>query len=152
MLEGSLLRGEARLAQISPADDAQAGASTRPDPALVSALRVTAAEADNVAVLPPPKDREEATERWQEFLRNRFIRGGDEEFEYGMVDGNEEYDVLERREEEEAWFEDEDPNWASLAEGDDRDTPQEEEGRAVGREMGPEPERMLQGETGIQDY
>jgi hypothetical protein len=147
VLEGSLLRGEARLAQISPADDAQAGASTRlgPDPDLTSPRQVTAAEADNVAVLPPPSDRKEAAERWQEFLRNRFVRGGDEEFEYGTVDGNEEYDVLERREEEEAWFEDEDPDWASLAEEDDRDTPHEEE-------KGPEPERMLQGETGIQDY
>jgi hypothetical protein len=97
----------------------------------------------------PPANREEATERWQEFLSNRFIRGGDEEFEYRKVDENEEYDTLARKEEEEAWFEDEDPDWASTGEDED------EEGENKHKAPSPEhtrPERILQGQTGIQDY
>lgn len=102
---------------------------------------MTAKEADDLSLLPPPEDREEGEGRWREFLRNRFVRGGDEEFDYGTVDGNDEYDVLERREQEEAWFEDEQPDWAS--EGGDEGTGDAQEGTT---------ERMLEGETGIQDY
>ncbi|RKU43662.1 hypothetical protein DL546_006314 [Coniochaeta pulveracea] len=141
VLEGSLLRGEARLAKIKPDDEANADGADGADASVVAAREVTAKEADDLSLLPAPEHREEAEERWREFLRNRFVRGGDEDFDYETVDGNEEYDAWERRDQEEAWFEDEVPDWAS--EGGDYGTG----GAGEGREA-----RMLEGETGIQDY
>jgi hypothetical protein len=97
-----------------------------------------ALEAEIVALSTPPTNKQEAAERWQEFLRARFVRGGDEDFEYDSVDQNEDFDTLARRDEEEAWFDDEDPGWASTgADGEERQT---------------RPERVLHGETGVQDY
>jgi len=61
------------------------------------------------------------------------VRGEDEDFEYERVDEDEEFDVLERREREEAWFDEESPEWV------DED---EEEGDG----------KMLIGETGVQDF
>ncbi len=61
-------------------------------------------------------------------MRGRFVEGGDEEFEYRVVDEDEELDVLERREREECWFEDEEPGWV------------DEGGKGRG------------GETGVQDF
>lgn len=78
-----------------------------------------------------PTTKEEARERWEEFLGERFVRGRDEDFDYGEVDGRDELDVLERRDEEDAYFDEEEPGWAS------------------GDEKG---EKRLEGETGIQDY
>jgi hypothetical protein len=155
VLEGSLLRGEARLAALaegSTADGVDAsGSSTRgPDDAAPTAgasnrpLRETIAlEADIATLSTPPGSREEATERWQEFLRARFVRGGDEDFEYASVDENEDYDRLARQDEEEAWFEDEEAEWASTG---------GEEGERTDGERERRPERELQGETGVQDY
>ncbi|KAJ4388451.1 hypothetical protein N0V85_007545 [Neurospora sp. IMI 360204] len=85
----------------------------------------------------PAQTREEGQEQWTAFLRERFVRGGDEDFDYaGLVDNDDELDTLERREEEEAWFDEEEPDWASDDDG--------EEGRRV--------ERVLEGETGVQDF
>ena len=39
-----------------------------------------------------PQGREEGWERWKDVIGQRFLRGGDDEFEYEDVDGNEEYD------------------------------------------------------------
>jgi hypothetical protein len=85
---------------------------------------------------PPPKTREEGRAQWEEFLRDRFIRGEDEDFDYARVDEDEDYDVLEREEREEAWFESENPGWATSDEGED-------DART---------DKMLEGETGIQDF
>lgn len=103
-----------------------------------------ALEEDMIELATPPSNKDEATERWQEFLRARFVRGGDEDFDYEKVDENEDYDTLARKDEEEAWFDDEDPDWAST--GDDEDS-KETGGRNKTR-----PERVLQGQTGVQDY
>lgn len=59
----------------------------------------------------------------------RFLRGEDEEFEYKTVDESEEWDVVERRESEERWFESETPEWVG-----------DEEGRGTS------------GDTGVQDF
>lgn len=152
MLEGSLLRGEAKLARIAPGKGAESGSDSQPDAAIATAREVTAAAADNAAALPPPEDRKEATERWEEFLRIRFVGGGDEDFEYGVVDDNEDYDVLYRKDEEEAWFEAEDPGWASLAELEPEHGPDSDDGQSTNVNAGTRPERTLQGETGIQDF
>lgn len=76
-----------------------------------------------------PKTKEEGAERWKFEMTLRFLREEDDEFEYGAVDESEEFDVLERRESEERWFEDEEPEW-------------------VGDEDG----KGTSGDTGVQDF
>ncbi|KAI1141161.1 coiled-coil domain-containing protein-domain-containing protein [Hypoxylon sp. FL0543] len=182
VLEVDLLRGEAKLAQLTSSlsgmsnfANANANASssaTSQNPAAGSSteepwLPKPAAEdadafireyangtdglgdegnaggiASGVKGLPrPPETREEGRERWIEFLRRRFVLGRDEDFDYRTVDENDELDVMERREQEDAWFDDEDPGWAS--------DPVEDQG---GGEGGRKLEKRLEGETGIQDF
>jgi hypothetical protein len=57
------------------------------------------------------KSREEGMERWKFEMTVRFLRGGDEEFDYRDVDESEEFDEVERRESEERWFDEEEPEW-----------------------------------------
>ncbi|EAA36292.2 hypothetical protein NCU01897 [Neurospora crassa OR74A] len=83
----------------------------------------------------PAQSREEGLDQWTAFLRERFVRGEDEDFDYRIVDCDDELDTLERREEEEAWFDEEEPDWAS--DGSD------------GEEKA---EKVLEGETGVQDF
>lgn len=82
-------------------------------------------EADEV-----PASKEEGFERWKFAMTVRFLRGGDEEFEYREVDESEAWDVLEMKEEEEKWFDEESPGWVDEVEGVE----------------------TLAGETGIQDF
>lgn len=89
-----------------------------------------------------PETREEGRERWDDFLRRRFVLGRDDDFDYRAVDENDGLDVLERREQEDAWFDDEDPSWAS-------DTAEDQGGGNGGR---PGEKKRLEGETGIQDF
>jgi hypothetical protein len=63
--------------------------------------------------LSPPKTGEEGLQKWHEFLTERFVRGKDEDFDYSLVDRNDEFDVEERRTLEEAYFDAEEPGWAS---------------------------------------
>ncbi|KAK3331157.1 coiled-coil domain-containing protein-domain-containing protein [Apodospora peruviana] len=175
VLEGSLLRGEERLAKLAAESAAASGSqhhengapipigqgsveqsqSTPQQPSTNSNITVLEAE---MAVIPPATTKEDGREQWEMFLRERFIRGADEDFEYARIDEDEEYDVIERREQEEAWFEDEDPDWASTNEShspnnDDQDT------TVMGQPAGGvQPgqrrfvERVLEGETGVQDF
>ncbi|CAP60841.1 uncharacterized protein PODANS_1_21113 [Podospora anserina S mat+] len=127
VLEGSLLRGEERLAKLSserPAGDENEAAGTS----------FTSFSAE---LSPPPETKEEGEERWRGFLRDRFVRGEDEDFEYDEVDDRDELDELERREREEEWIEGGEPGWADS----------EGEGEGGGR-VG----RVLTGETGVQDF
>ncbi|KAI1483301.1 coiled-coil domain-containing protein-domain-containing protein [Daldinia eschscholtzii] len=158
ILEVGLIRGEAKLAQLTSQQgtDSSAGeqqqeqvsslstssTSWLPKPAAEDAdpfIRETATGGDgfggNGVV---PETKEEGRERWNEFLRRRFVLGRDEDFDYSAVDENDELDVLERREQEDAWFDDEDPEWAS-------DGPEYQGG-------GGGDEKRLEGETGIQDF
>ena len=77
-----------------------------------------------------PVTKEEGRELWNEFLTERFVRGDDPDFDYSKVDDNEGFDAMERQDEQDAWFDEEEPAWASN-DGD---------------------EKMLHGETGIQDF
>jgi hypothetical protein len=137
ILEGDLLRGEARLQELSKASTSDIS------PQLDSGSQELASRNSSLqslwlnpeAELPPPKSREEGKERWRYFLAERFIHGLDEDFEYALVDDNDEYDSVERRERQEKWFEDEEPSWVD---GGDK------EGRKEDND--------LKGETGIQDY
>jgi hypothetical protein len=131
ILEGDLLRGEAKLQTLSKqaASKAASGITVQPShqergPSDWAGLEEAAS----------PKDQEEGRELWYDFLRERFIKGDDGDFDYGPVDANDELDTMERQDAEEAWFEDEDPGWADH---DDDSSPCE---------------RTLHGETGIQDF
>ena len=78
-----------------------------------------------------PASKEEGMERWRREMEMRFLRGGDEEFEYEKVDESEEFDGREEeREVEERWFEEESPRWVG----------------------GSEVEEKFWGETGVQDF
>lgn len=48
---------------------------------------------------------------WHEFLTDRFVKGGDDEFEYSQVDDRDDLDVLAQAEEEEQWYDQEEPSW-----------------------------------------
>jgi hypothetical protein len=77
-----------------------------------------------------PSSKEEGQERWHEAMTLRFLQGRDVEFSYKEVDESEEWDILEKMDAEEEWFDDEEPEWI----GDDPDT------------------KGKDGETGIQDF
>lgn len=75
-----------------------------------------------------PATKEEGFERWKAEMTLKFLRGEDQDFEYEVVDESEEWDSIERRENEERWFEEEEPEW--VGEGDP----------------------VKRGETGVQDF
>ncbi|KAI5860620.1 coiled-coil domain-containing protein-domain-containing protein [Durotheca rogersii] len=87
-----------------------------------------------------PKTKEEGHGRWVKFLRRRFVLGRDDDFDYRVVDEDDALDIMEQREQEDAWFDDEDPGWASG--GDDGDVGGSDKRGA----------RRLEGETGVQDF
>ena len=70
-------------------------------------------------------------------MEQRFVRGGDDDFDYGKVDDNEEYDdrAAEELEAEEQYFDQEEPHFVA---GQDA--------AHISRA------EQLQGETGIQDF
>lgn len=174
-LESSLLRGEARLAKLASttqeagdtsgggggdelpdADEPPTSGAEVPAASLVvgsaAGTTTTGFEID-VAIAPPATTREEGRERWEEFLRDRFVRGGDDEFEYRGVDENDDLDVLERKDREEEWFDDETPDWASTPRAEEELEEEEEQKMKEGEDRGGmRPERILHGETGVQDF
>ncbi|PFH57976.1 hypothetical protein XA68_14318 [Ophiocordyceps unilateralis] len=68
---------------------------------------------------------------WREYVRERFIRGADDEFHYPAVDKNEDLDTQAAKEAEEKWFNDEEPAW-TVDNKDDKG--------------------QRRGETGVQDF
>ncbi|KAF6808656.1 hypothetical protein CSOJ01_07416 [Colletotrichum sojae] len=131
VLEGSLLRGEARLADLAQSatngDRVAATSNTAKDFAAFT----------TEAGLPKAETKEEGIERWHGFVAERFVHGYDEDFDYEPVDNNEEYDAMEMRDAEDAWFDAEDPSWASDADNDFH---------AV------DSNKPKQGQTGVQDF
>jgi hypothetical protein len=79
-----------------------------------------------------PMTKEEGRAWWVDEMTQRFLRGGDDDFEYAKVDGNHNYDPLElERDLQDAYFESMESDFDSDGEGK---------------------EKVLTGETGIQDY
>ncbi|KAF2787425.1 hypothetical protein K505DRAFT_329695 [Melanomma pulvis-pyrius CBS 109.77] len=79
-----------------------------------------------------PMNKEEGKAWWVDEMTQRFLRGDDDDFDYKMVDGNHKYDdPEEERDIQERWFESMDSDFDSDGEGK---------------------EKILTGETGIQDY
>lgn len=139
----SQARRKKSLSEMSSEDIAAAAAAA-------ASSNVTA---DGGLVGSKPETKEEGQAAWEEFLRERFVMGGDEDFDYAKVDGDEELDVMEHRDREEEWFDEEDPEWADDSE-DDED---EEDVMSDHREGGAEKrrskrEKILTGQTGVQDY
>lgn len=83
-----------------------------------------------------PINKEDGLRKWRKEMELRFLRGDDGDFEYRQVDESEEFDDrgVEEREQEEKWFEEEEPQWV-IYNGD------QERKREV-----------VEGETGIQDF
>lgn len=140
-LESSLMRGEARLEEVT---------STSPS-GLAHEVGFSVAE----LVDDKPATKEEGRAAWDEFLRERFVRGGDEDFDYAKVDENEDLDSLEYMDREEAYFDEEEPEWADDTESDDGDAGSAAaagDGRETEERQRPKRERVLLGQTGVQDY
>ncbi|KAF1939854.1 hypothetical protein EJ02DRAFT_456521 [Clathrospora elynae] len=79
-----------------------------------------------------PMTKEEGRVWWVDEMTQRFLRGGDDDFEYKKVDGNYKYDPVElERDLQDAYFESMESDFDSDGEGT---------------------EKVLRGETGIQDY
>lgn len=80
-----------------------------------------------------PMSKEEGKAWWMDEMTQRFLRGGDDDFDYAkLVDGNPKYDDPEQeRDLQDAYFESMESDFDSDGEGK---------------------EKVLTGETGIQDY
>jgi len=138
VLEADLYRSEAKLAAIKAqtslvgeSSSSKAGPSS---PSAPSVPFVSYARGENGEVLPEeedevPRSKEEGFERWKFEMTLKFLRGEDQDFDYKAVDEDGDLDEIESKEEEERWFDDEEPEWV------------EEEGMDT-----------VGGETGIQDF
>ncbi|KAJ5573985.1 uncharacterized protein N7459_008412 [Penicillium hispanicum] len=122
ILQTDLLRSEAKMDALA-----------HPDPnAMLSYTRgpngeILAEDRDDI-----PASKEEGEKLWQWEMRLRFMRGDDPDFDYTIVDENDDYD--DWTEQQEKYFEDEEPEWmVDDVRGDDTRT-------------------QLQGETGVQDF
>ncbi|KAG9244983.1 coiled-coil domain-containing protein-domain-containing protein [Calycina marina] len=131
ILEADLYRSEAKLDALKVAkseDDSSQGAR---DP---SSPFISHSRGEDGELLPEdpdevPESKEDALERWKFAMTLMFLKGDDPDFNYGKVDGNGEWDVIESKEEEDRWFDQEEPDW---------------DGKGPGEEKS--------GETGIQDF
>ncbi|KAK4188984.1 coiled-coil domain-containing protein-domain-containing protein [Podospora australis] len=164
-LEGSLLRGEERLSQLASNPQQQQQQEEEEEGETESSTFTTSKAAElAMSTIIPPKTKAQGQEQWEGFLRDRFIRGEDDDFDYEGVFGSNEdatywVDSVEEREAEEAWFESESAGWASTSPtDDDDDDDDDDEGDGAGRggegESGTRVrvERELMGETGVQDF
>lgn len=135
VLEADLYRSEAKLAAIRRnaahlSDNSVGGPSSS---SRVTEETLLEAEDEEDA----PKTKEEGWDRWKWAMTLKFLNGDDGDFEYKDVDEGEEYDEVDRREREEKWFEEEEPQWADdISAGD-----------GVGNDR-----KGTGGETGIQDF
>ncbi|KAI1203584.1 coiled-coil domain-containing protein-domain-containing protein [Nemania serpens] len=177
VLEVDLLRGEARLSKLS--DDAPRAADGRSSESFggnglaLSRSRsssqtrrscesysaaaegmnweeLEALETNDLEKRSTPESAEEGRVRWDEFLRLRFVAGKDEDFNYRAIDEDDDYDALERREQEDAWFDNEEPGWVGETDDDNDDDDDQTGLRLEGKKM--DVERPLKGETGVQDF
>ena len=126
ILEADLYRSEAKL-----------DALRHPDPNAMFTYKrgpdgeVLAEDRDEV-----PANKEEGLARWKWEMEARFLRGGDEDFDYEAVDNNAEFDdrELEERDAQDKYFDEETPKFVDGEEGLARS------------------ESQLHGQTGVQDF
>jgi len=129
VMEADIYRSEAKLAALKQTEEAQGSSNN-------SLPFISYARGDDGEVLPEdpdevPKSKADGFDRWVFEMTIRFLKGDDPDINYKEIDENDELDIIELREEEERYFEDEEPEWV----GEDA-----QEGETIG------------GETGIQDF
>lgn len=78
-----------------------------------------------------PMTKEEGKAWWMDEMTQRFLSGADDDFDYKTVDGNDKYDDEKERDIQDAYFDSMESDFDSDGEGK---------------------EKVLTGETGIQDY
>ena len=85
-----------------------------------------------------PMNKEDGLQRWRKEMEIRFLKGEDADFDYKAVDESTEFDdrSIEERDQEEKWFDEEEPAWAEEETNDEN----------------VDVNRSLTGETGVQDY
>jgi len=127
VLEADLWRSEAKLHALANPDHAASTRYRRDDQG-----EIIAEEKDEV-----PPSKEEGEQKWSKEMELRFLRGDDIDFDYQTVDENEEYDdrAAQEREEQEKYFEAEEPRWRTFCTEEDSGF-----------------DRQLVGQTGIQDF
>ncbi|KAJ5851806.1 uncharacterized protein N7529_011191 [Penicillium soppii] len=122
VLQTDIMRSEARMDAIS-----------HPDPhAMMSYTRgpdgeILAEDRDDI-----PPSKEEGERLWQWEMGLRFMQGNDPDFDYKIVDEDEELD--DHADKVDEYFEDEEPEWV------------------VDNASGEDVRANLQGETGVQDF
>jgi hypothetical protein len=122
VLQTDIMRSEARMDAIS-----------HPDPhAMMSYTRgpdgeILAEDRDDI-----PPSKEEGERLWQWEMGLRFMQGNDPDFNYKIVDEDEELD--DHADKVDEYFEDEEPEWV------------------VDNASGEDVRANLQGETGVQDF
>lgn len=133
VLEADLYRSEAKLDALRHPDATGLFTYKRGPSG-----EILAEEKDEV-----PKDKDEGQSRWRWEMERRFVMGLDDDFEYSGVDTNPEFDdrVVEEREAEEKWFDQETPNFVHH-DLDESDVALDQEHAA----------RKLEGQTGVQDF
>ena len=126
VLEADLWRSEAKIDALANPDEA-ARMRYRRD----ASGEIVAEEKDEV---PPSKG--DGEQRWRKEMELRFLQGHDGDFDYAAVDTDDIYDHkgLEEQEEEEKYFDTEEPAWMAT------NLQEHEDGL------------QLTGQTGIQDY
>jgi hypothetical protein len=120
VLQADLYRSEAKIAALA-----------NPDPhATFTYTRGPRGEILEESEEERPRSKEEGWGRWTWEMEMRFVRGGDDDFDYGQVDNNPEFDdhLEEDRVALEQWLQGEEPEWVR------------------------EDSKSPQGETGIQDF
>ncbi len=129
VLEADLWRSEAKMAALNAPDQNAIFTYRRGKDG-----EILAEEKDEV-----PTDKDDGRRRWHWEMELRFVSGRDNDFDYGTVDANDEYDdrVTEDRDAEEQYFMEEEPEFVIGVNGVKRSKSKEAE---------------LEGETGIQDF
>ncbi|QKX63537.1 uncharacterized protein TRUGW13939_10708 [Talaromyces rugulosus] len=123
ILQADLLRSEAKMDALA-----------HPDPNAMLSYRqgpngeIVAEDEEDI-----PANKEEGEKRWRWEMEMRFLKGADYDFEYEKVDENDEYD--DWNEEQERYFDGEEPEWIISEDRDGKDSADN-----------------LEGETGIQDF
>lgn len=127
MLEADLWRSEAKIDALANLD----AISRRYARDVLG--EIIAEETDEV-----PHNKEEGLQRWHNEMELRFLRGEDPDFEYMAVDEDDAYDNkgIEELEEEEKYFDEEEPTWLGL--GQDLEST--------------DGSNIPTGQTGVQDY
>ncbi|KAI9672628.1 MAG: hypothetical protein M1831_000063 [Alyxoria varia] len=132
-LEADLVRSEAKIEELSqqgPDDGYVRGGDGEARPVrfeIESADVLEDGMGDEETA--PITNKEDGLEVWREAMRKRFMQGRDGQFDYRIVDENDEWDDWEAktREKQDEYFDGEEPEWA-------------------------DEEKQVTGQTGIQDF